>query len=51
MIIVDETDDMVDVANDIEDEIDDKDKLVELITELYFLLEVPERIRLKKNIS
>lgn len=41
---------MEDVAGDLHEQLKN-DEIVELITELYFLLETPDRVIVKKNIS
>ena len=47
---IDTTDDIRDIADELDDALTSEQK-IELLTELYFFLSTEERIEVKKNIS
>ena len=51
MIDLDGTEEMTDVADELVEAIDNEAEVVELITELYFLLKTPERVQVKRNLG
>lgn len=51
LVDFDGTEDADEIAEAIVDAIDDEDEIVKIITELYFLLNTPERVQVKRNIG